>query len=84
MQRMTLWDKQFRLVWDSETAVTPAYQAITQCITGWVHATIDFTDGFRWTGQLFRCPEGVKRFSRADLTYVTWPVNPMLEGKGHV
>lgn len=77
--RMTLWDKQFRLVWDSRFYAKPAYE----CIDGWVHATIDYDDGFRWTGQLFRCPEGVKRFSRADLTYVTWPVNPTLEAEDH-
>jgi hypothetical protein len=85
IKRMTLWDKQFRLVWDSDlhaamrTPSTPAYEAID----GWVHAIIVFTDGFRWTGLLFRTAEGVQRFSRDDLTYVTWSIYPMLEAEGH-
>jgi hypothetical protein len=84
MERMTLWDKQFRLVWDSDLRsamrdpkLGPAYEAVNE-VDGWVNAVIYFTDGTRWTGQLFRCPEGIKRFSREDLSYFSWPVNPLL------
>lgn len=75
IQHMKLWDKQFQPIWDSDVAVTPAYRHIDD----WVHAVIDFTDGVRWTGLLYRCPEGVTRWPHDDLTRLNWPVNPILK-----
>ncbi|MCG7596332.1 hypothetical protein [Mycobacterium sp. PSTR-4-N] len=72
---MCLFDNQWRLIWDSATATTPAYQHIAN----WVHAVIDHADGTRWVGQLYRCAEGVRRWSMEDLSRVlVWP-NPILE-----
>lgn len=71
-EQTRLWDAHYRLIWDSATATTPAYQHVNT----WVNATIDYPDGDRWVGQFYRCPEGVKRWAYEDLSYVTvWP-NP--------
>ena len=72
---MRLWDNQWRLIWDSTTATTPAYQHISdRC-----NATIDYPDGQRWSGIVYRCPEGIQRWSHEDLSWLTcWP-NPFLE-----
>ena len=73
--RMRLFDNQWRPIWDSATATTPAYQHIPS----WVHAVIDHPDGTRWTGQLYRCPEGIKRWSYEDLRHITVWNKPHLE-----
>jgi hypothetical protein len=62
--RLVLWDKYFHPIWVSDTATTPACAHIAT----WVHATIDKPDGTRWVGQLYRCPEGIKRWSINDLS----------------
>jgi hypothetical protein len=70
--RTRLWDAQWRLIWDSATATTPAYQHVNT----WVNATIDQPDGTRWAGQFYRCMEGVAREELIDSarTYLLeWP-----------
>jgi hypothetical protein len=77
--RLRLWDNCYRLIWDSAMAKTPAYQHIST----WVNATID-AEGERWSGIFYRCPEGIKRWSREDLTIgreglmIKWPENPLI------
>lgn len=68
--RTRLWDKQYRLIWDSATATTPAYQHIST----WVNATVDRPDGTRWSGQFYRCPEGICRWSMDDMPVLKFPV----------
>lgn len=70
-----LFDNQWRCIWDSATATTPAYQHIAD----WVHAVIDHPDGTRWVGQFCRCPEGIVRWSYEELSHVTVWNNPALE-----
>jgi hypothetical protein len=76
-KRTRLWDSQYRLIWDSATAATPAYQHINT----WVNATIDL-DGDCWSGQFYRCPEGVRREQYHSTRYLKhllkWP-NPFEE-----
>lgn len=77
-ERLRLWDREYRMIWDSRTATTPAYRHIST----WCHATIDYPDGTRWDGQLYRCAEGIIRWSYDDLSYIVhWP-NPILDETG--
>lgn len=76
-ERLILWDRNWRPFWDSASATRGAYELVN----GWCHATIDASDGTRWVGQMYRCAEGVRRFSFADrerMQYLTqWP-NPLV------
>lgn len=74
MDRMQLRDKYYHRLWDSTTATTPAYRHINT----WVNTTIDKPDGTRWWGQLYRCPEGIRRWSSDDLTIIYHTPNPCL------
>lgn len=81
MKRTRIYDKQWRLLWDSDTATTPAYTHISNR----ANATIDFSDsGTRWVGEFYRCPEGIKRGTYPDpwelRKLMTWP-NPFLDEK---
>lgn len=73
--RTILFDACWRPIWDSATATTPAYQHVTS----WVNAVIHHPDGTRWTGQLYCCPEGIKRWSFEDVKYLLLPPNPLVE-----
>jgi hypothetical protein len=76
-KRTRLWDSQYRLIWDSATASTPAYQHINT----WVNATIDL-DGERWSGQFYRSPNGIERWSMDDFPkLLSWP-NPTIRIDG--
>ena len=76
MNRTRAYDRQWRLIWDSDTATTPLYDHISTE----VNAIIDHPNGYRWSGMFYRCPEGVKRMKHIDpLKYLTWPTNPFLE-----
>ena len=55
--RTRLFDRQWRLLWDSAVDTTPAYRHINTH----VRACIDHPDGARWVGEFYRCPEGIKR-----------------------
>lgn len=76
LERTRLWDKCYRLLWDSATATTPAYQHINT----WVNASIDKPNGERWVGQFYRSPEGVQRWSRDDLKVIHYSPNPLFQG----
>jgi hypothetical protein len=71
--RTRLWDKQYRLIWDSATATTPAYQHVAATE---VNATIDYPDGSRWSGLFYRTRVGVQRYTH-DTEYLKylleWP-----------
>jgi len=71
-----LFDNQWQLIWDSATAMTPAYAHIAT----WVYAIVDRPDGTRWVGQFSRCPEGIRRDEYPPLTpeIYAW-TNPFLE-----
>lgn len=77
--RLRLWDNQWCLMWDSAIATTPAYKHIST----WTNATIDYSNGTRWSGQLKRCREGILRTSYEDIRDIrdltTWPSNPFLK-----
>lgn len=73
--RLRLWDRNWRLLWAADTSTEPAYRYVNT----WVNATIDYDDGTRWVGQVYRCPEGLKRWSYEDLTKLTYWPNPVLE-----
>lgn len=74
--RTRLWDRQFRLLWDSTVDSTPAYRHIID----WVNATIDDPDGTRWSGWFHRCPEGIRREAYTHFEYLRhilrWPTPP--------
>jgi hypothetical protein len=74
--RTRLFDNQWRPIWDSTTANTPAYAHIAT----WVHAVVVYPDGSRWVGQFYRCPEGIRGDEYPPLTpeIYTW-CNPFLE-----
>ena len=75
--RTRAYDRQWRLIWDSDTATTTLYDHISSE----VYATIDQPDGQRWSGMFYRCPEGVKRWTHPDLKRsLNWPTNPLLTG----
>ena len=63
--RTVLFDSRWRQVWDSATATTPAYEHITDSL----NAVVDGPYG-RWSGIVYRCPEGIKRWSWDDLAGV--------------
>lgn len=71
IEHVRLWDNEYRLIWDSQTATTPAYQHISTQ----VNATIDYGDWrTRWNGIFYRCPEGIQRMRHADLVHdLRWP-----------
>lgn len=79
VRRMTLWDTQFRLLWDSAVATIPAYLHVGDR----VNAVVEYADGGRWSGLFYRCPEGIRRWSHVELTHLSWPVYETLGSKGH-
>lgn len=75
-KRTRLWDRQWRLLWDSAVDSTPAYKHIST----WVNAAIDDPDGTHWVGEFYRCPEGIRREKYPDFEFskriLTWPKPP--------
>ena len=71
-----LWDRQWRLIWDSHTATTPLYDHVSTL----VNATIDYPSGYRWSGFFERCPEGIRRGEHYPPEFwdrlTTWPELP--------
>lgn len=65
--RLRLFDNQWLALWDSAVDTTPAYRHIAH----WARACIDYADGSRWVGEMYRCPEGIKRETYPPL--LEWP-----------
>lgn len=77
-RHIRLWDRQWRLIWDSHTATTPLYDHVST----YVNATIDYPNGYRWSGFFERCPEGIRRGEHhfmEDLEYINAWSNPIFK-----
>ena len=74
-ERLRLFNRYWDPIWDSGKAPfgMPAYRLIPT----WVNASIDYDDGTRWIGRLYRCREGIRREAYPDpnifRNLIAWP-----------